>query len=102
MKSMSDTATTNEYPLPPASFEFLVASLRMQAEMELGLLHFGDKDQPPADLSRARTFIDLLGVLEEKTRGNLSLEEKRLLENSLAELRFRYIQATEDAKKAAS
>lgn len=99
---MSDTAT-NEYPLPPATFEFLVASLRMQAEMELGLLHFGAKeDLPPADLNRARHFIDLLGILEEKTRGNLSIEEKRLLENSLTELRFRYIQATEDAKKAAS
>lgn len=99
---MSDTAT-NEYPMPPATFEFLVVSLRMQAEMELGLLQLGDKEgQPPSDLNRARTFIDLLGVLEEKTRGNLSIEEKRLLENSLTELRFRYLQAAEDAKKAAS
>jgi hypothetical protein len=35
----------------------------------------------------------MLGVLQEKTKGNLSLEEKRLLDNSLTELRFRYMQA---------
>ena len=97
---MSDTAT-NEYPLPPATFDFLVFSLRTQAEMEMGILNLGsDEEKPAADLNRARHFIDLLGMLEEKTRGNLSLEEKRLLENSLTELRFRYIQAVEDARKA--
>ncbi len=99
---MSDRETT-DFPLPPASFEFLVFSLRTQAEMEMGLLRFGSpEEQAPTDLNRARHYIDLLGVLEEKTRGNLSLEEKRLLENSLTELRFRYLQAVEDAKKQAS
>jgi hypothetical protein len=63
--------------------------------MQLGLYH-GDKEPGPAgDLDGARHTIDMLGVLHEKTRGNLSLEEQRLLENSLTELRFRYVQATE-------
>lgn len=98
---MSDTAT-NDFPMPPASFDFLVLSLRTQAEMEMGLLRFGPQDEDaPKDLNRARHFIDLLAMLEEKTRGNLSLEEKRLLENSLTELRFRYLQAVDDAKKQA-
>ncbi|HPQ15604.1 MAG TPA: DUF1844 domain-containing protein [Bryobacteraceae bacterium] len=44
----------------------------------------------------ARHYIDLLGVLQEKTRGNLTLEEQRYLENSLTELRFRYVQAAEE------
>ena len=39
--------------------------------------------------------IDLLAMLQGKTRGNLTLEEQRLLENSLTELRFRYVQAVE-------
>jgi Domain of unknown function (DUF1844) len=38
-------------------------------------------------------------VLQEKTRGNLSLEEQRMIENSLTELRFRYVQVLEDSKK---
>jgi hypothetical protein len=99
---MSDTANSS-FPLPPASFDFLVLSLRTQAEMEMGLLRFGgEEEKAPTDLNRARHFIDLLAMLEEKTRGNLSLEEKRLLENSLTELRFRYLQAAEDAKKTSA
>lgn len=90
--------------MPPASFDFLVLSLRTQAEMEMGLLRFGmeEEEKVPVDLNRARHFIDLLAMLEEKTRGNLSLEEKRLIENSLTELRFRYLQAAEDAKKTSA
>jgi len=84
-------------PLPPASFSLLVLSLRMQAEMQLGLIHFGEeKDRPEADLEATRHAIDLLGVLQEKTKGNLTIEEQRLLENSLTELRFRYVQAAEE------
>ena len=86
-----------EVPLPPASFSLLVLSLRMQAEMQLGLVHFGEeKDRPEADLDAARHAIDLLAILQEKTKGNLTIEEQRLLENSLTELRFRYVQAAED------
>jgi hypothetical protein len=86
-----------DYPLPPATFEFFVISLKTQAEIQMGLLKISD-DQPAADLRLARHTIDLLAMLEEKTRGNLSLEEKRLLENSLTELRFRYVQATNEAQ----
>lgn len=90
-----------EYPLPPATFEFLVISFKTQAEMQLGLLHFGEeKDRQPPDLRAARHAIDLLAMLQDKTRGNLSMEEQRLLENSLTELRFRYVQAVETANKA--
>jgi hypothetical protein len=86
--------------LPPASFEFLILSLRAQTEMQLGLFHFGDdKEKPEPDLDLARHSIDMMNVLLDKTRGNLSLDEKRLLENSLTELRFRFIQAVEESKK---
>lgn len=84
-------------PLPPASFEFLVFSLRTQAEINLGLLHFGDTDEEPEiDLELAGHYIDLMAVLQEKTKGNLSLEEQKLIDNSLTELRFRFLQSTED------
>ena len=85
---------SDQHPLPPATFEFFVLSMKMQAEMALGLFHMGD-DAPPRDPRVARHSIDLLAMILEKTRGNLSVEEQRLLENSLTELRFRYVQALE-------
>ena len=88
------------YPLPPATFEFLAFSLRTQAEMQLGLMHFGPpEEKPEPDFDLARHSIDLLVVLHEKTRGNLTLEEQRMLENSITELRFRFVQVLEDSKK---
>lgn len=94
---MSDRST----PLPPATLEFLVFTTKMQAEMYLGLLHFGDdKDRPEPDFAAARHAIDLLAMLQEKTRNNLTSEEQRLLENSLTELRFRYVQSMQARKPA--
>ena len=88
-------------PLPPATFEFLALSIRTQAELQLGLIHFGpESERPKPDLDLARHSIDLLGVLRDKTKGNLTLEEQRLLENSLTELRFRFVQALEESKKS--
>jgi hypothetical protein len=46
----------------------------------------------------AQHAIDLLGVLAEKTHGNLTIEEQRYLENSLTELRFRYVQVAGESK----
>jgi Domain of unknown function (DUF1844) len=92
--------TFGRHGLPPATFDFLILSLRAQAEMQLGLFHFGDEsEKPEPDLDMARHSIDMMNVLLDKTRGNLSLDEQRLLENSLTELRFRYIQAVEESKK---
>jgi hypothetical protein len=86
--------------LPPASFEFLVLSLRAQTEMQLGLFRFGDEsERPEPDFDMARHSIDMMNVLFDKTKGNLNLEEQRLIENSLTELRFRYIQAVEESQK---
>lgn len=84
------------FPIPPPTMDFLVLSLKAQAEIQLGFLHFGEeKDRPKPDFRVARHTIDLLSLLQEKTRGNLTLEEQRLLENSLTELRFRFVQAME-------
>jgi hypothetical protein len=90
----------SDFPLPPATFEFLVFSLKMQAEVRLGVLGFGEEKEAGPDLPAARHAIDLLAMLAEKTRGNLSMEEQRLVENSLTELRYRYVHATEEAAKS--
>jgi hypothetical protein len=83
-------------PIPPATFEFFVLSMKMQAELALGLLHFGEEeDRPKPDVRVARHSIDLLAMIAEKTRGNLTMDEQRLIENALTELRFRYVQVIE-------
>jgi hypothetical protein len=89
-------------PLPTPTFGFIVFSLRAQAEMHLGLVHFEDEEKPEPDLRLARHTIDLMAVLLEKTKGNLTLEEQRTLENSLTELRFRFVQVSEEAGKASA
>jgi len=105
---MSDAETNQpkpeefHIPLPPASFAFIVLSLRTQAEMQLGLMPFGEEEKSEPDLQLARHSIDLMGILLEKTRGNLTLEEQRLLENSLTELRFRFVQVSDEVAKAAA
>lgn len=80
-------------PIPPATFEVLVISLHMQAQMAM---------EPEGDLRLARHSIDMLAMLESKTKGNLSLEEQRLIENTLTELRFRYVQAVEEHNRKAA
>jgi hypothetical protein len=104
---MSDTDNTNapppeessDFPMPPPTFEFLVLDIAMAARLHLGLLHFGEeKDRPKPNLAGAQHAIDLLGMLLEKTRGNLEIDEKRVLENSLTELRFRYVQIAGEAQ----
>lgn len=91
-------------PIPPPTFEFLVFSLKTQAELQLGLVSFGEPGGQPEepDFPAARHAIDLLAMLVEKTRGNLSLDEQRLIENSLTELRFRFVQVSEQAAKAST
>ena len=74
-------------------------SLKTQCEVRLGVLELGQEKAEP-DLPAARHAIELLAMLAEKTRVNLSLPEQRLIENSLTELRFRYVQASENGAKS--
>lgn len=76
---MSGTSFT----LPPATFEFLIFSLRAEAEVRL--------EEEAREL--ARHSIDMLAILQEKTKGNLTREEDWLLGNTLTELRMRFVQA---------
>jgi hypothetical protein len=99
MSDVEKNEDDSSVPLPPASFSELVWSLRTQADLYLGLLNFGEEEKPKPDLPRASHFIDLLAVLLEKTRGNLALEEQRFLENSLTELRFRFVQVSDELAK---
>lgn len=77
----------------------------MQAQLQLGLLYFAEKESetpPQPNLPLARHSIDMLATLQEKTRGNLTPEEQRLLENSLTELRFRFVQIADERNRQRS
>lgn len=78
-------------PLPPADFATLVLSLGSSVLMYMGEASEGKK--APRNLPMAKHAIDLLTVLEEKTKGNLSSEEEHILDSLLFDLRLRYVEA---------
>ncbi len=68
------------------------------------LIHLGDASMPDGtkavDLEMAHQSIDLLALMKEKTKGNLSPEEARFLESLIADLRLRYVQKTQSSPAA--
>ena len=66
-------------------------------------VHFGDLPDPisgrgsEANLPAAQQMIEILALIEEKTRGNLTAEERQLMDQVLFELRMRYVEATKGA-----
>jgi hypothetical protein len=76
---------------PPADFPTLIGMFSTQAMFALGLIPNPATGKTEVQPELARHFIDLLGVLEEKTKGNLSPAEDSLLETTLHELRMAYV-----------
>ena len=91
---------TSGAPHDPAAVTFVgfVLSLAHTAAF-----HFGDVPDPvtgkqgTANLPAAQQIIDILALIEQKTRGNLTAEERQLLEQILYELRLRYVEASKTA-----
>jgi hypothetical protein len=77
---------------PPATFDFLIHTLFTQALMALGRIPNPITKQSHRNVATARHFIDTLAMLEAKTRGNLDLEESRLLEEIQHQLRTLYLE----------
>lgn len=75
------------------TFERFLASLYMSAMLQLGLMH-EEGGQPRIDLLGARQTIDTIGLLQEKTKGNLSSAEENFVQNCLYELRMAYVEVT--------
>lgn len=84
---------------PAADFSFFITSLSLQASIDLGILPNPVSGKKEENLSQAKFLVDTLGMLKEKTKGNLSQEEVNLLENVLYELRMQYISRTEGEVK---
>ncbi len=75
------------------TFERFMASLYMTAMLQLGLMQ-EERGQPRIDLLGARQTVDTLGLLAEKTKGNLTPAEENFLQNCLYELRMAYVEVT--------
>ncbi|MFM7051129.1 MAG: DUF1844 domain-containing protein [Planctomycetota bacterium] len=78
--------------LPPADFRALVATLGSQAMMGLGAYGDPQTGRVVIDLAGAQFAIDLLGVIEEKTKGNLTADESAELTEIVQHLRARFVQ----------
>ena len=79
---------------PPATFEFLVHTLFTQALMALGRIPNPITKQAVTNLATARHFVGMLAMLEEKTKGNLDRDDRRLLDEAQHQLRVLVLQAT--------
>jgi len=80
--------------LPELTFEQFLLSLATAALVHLGEVPHPETNEKATDLVQAKQNIDILGMLHEKTKGNLTDTEKNLLEGMLAQLRMQYLSAS--------
>jgi hypothetical protein len=79
-------------PLPEVSFSTFIFSLSSSALVHLGEIPEPGTQKVQQDLQLAKQIIDTLGMMDEKTRGNLDANEERLLKSVLYDLRMRFVQ----------
>ena len=91
--STTDGAAGASPTLPAVDFHTFVLSLGSSALLHLGELEHPDVGAPQKDLALAKHTIDILVMLEEKTRGNLTPAEEKLIGSLLYDLRLRYVEA---------
>ncbi|MBC8133044.1 MAG: DUF1844 domain-containing protein [Deltaproteobacteria bacterium] len=78
--------------LPTVDFHTFILSLGSSALLHLGELDHPDGREAKPDLRLAKHTIDIIGMLQEKTRGNLASPEDRLIESLLYDLRLRFVE----------
>lgn len=83
-------------PLTPIDFQTFVLSLASSVQISLGLIPNPISGEVKRDLINAKQTIDIIGMLEEKTSGNLSPEESGLLKNILFQLRMQYVELSKN------
>ena len=86
--------------IPVASFSVLVSSLVTQTFFSLGAIEDPQSGKRYVDINLAKHHIDMLGVLEEKTAGNLTEEEKKLLDRAIYECRMQYVEMAQRISQA--
>lgn len=82
---------------PTMDFTTFILSLTSSVQVHLGLVPNPVTQKTETDLLAARQTIDIMDMLQEKTKGNLSKEEQRLLEYVLYDLRMKYVELNKNA-----
>jgi hypothetical protein len=90
-EAAAEGPAAGEQETPPMNFASFIFSLSNSALFHLGELQEPGSERTETNLPLARQTIDILGMLKEKTEGNLTEEEKMLLEDLLYDLRMRYV-----------
>lgn len=85
-------------PLPELDFSSFILSLATTVQVSLGAVPNPQTNLQTQNLSAAKQMIDIITMLKDKTQGNLSNEEQRLIESILYNLRMHYIRAMEGKK----
>lgn len=98
-KEKQEPKAQGEFVPPEPDFKFFITTLSLQASIALGHMANPATGKTEEDPTQAKFLIDTLGMLEEKTKGNLTPEETDLLENLLYELRVAYLGKKEDKSK---
>lgn len=86
----------------PASFASFMMSIASNAASSLGMMEHPVTHKREVDLELGKHWIDVLGMLQQKTRGNLLPQEQQILEGLLADLRMQYVSLTNSAPAKAS
>lgn len=106
MNSGLETAEGEDAELPgaddPASFVNFLMSLASNAASSLGMMEHPVTHQREVDLELAKHWIDVLGMLQRKTRGNLTPQEDKILEGFLADLRMQFVSLANSTTPKAS
>jgi hypothetical protein len=92
-RTESRTASPEETALPEINFSTFIISLSTQALMHLGEIPNPLSGKEERDVPVAKQMIDILGMLNDKTRGNLDNSEAKLMEEILFDLRMKYVEA---------
>jgi len=90
-KHPASEQTARRGPMPPGDFAALVSMLTTQAFFALGVLQIKGQEKREPDLELAKYNIDMLETLQEKTKGNLTEQEEKVLNNTLSELRLAFV-----------
>ena len=99
-----ETGSNDELPGAddPASFASFMMSIASNAASSLGMMEHPVTGKREVDLELGKHWIDVLGMLQQKTRGNLLSQEQQILEGLLADLRMQYVSLTKASASKAS
>lgn len=78
----------------PVNFMSFILGMAQTALFQMGLIQFQGSEKPTKDMNGARQTIDIIAMIEEKTRGNLTDDEKKVINDTLFQLRMAFVEVS--------